>query len=342
MSILVTGGAGFIGSHTCVELLEHGFDVVVADDFSNSSPAALDVVRRLTGRDLALHRVDLRSAAELDEIFAAHEIGAVIHFAARKLVGESMTRPLEYFDVNIGGTVKLLLAMQRHGVGRLVFSSSCSIYGDQYARPITEEDLPGPVNPYASSKLICEQLIASACDLVPGFRAISLRYFNPAGAHPSGELGESPAGLVSNVVPVIVRVASGRLDKLAVFGADYDTPDGTAIRDYIHVMDIAEAHRLALDHLDDESGIRMLNLGTGTGLSVLELIAAFEDACGVQIPYVVTRRRPGDVARLVAAVGAAQQALGWRPSRSVADMLSDAWRFEQATVALEGKRQKGA
>jgi UDP-glucose 4-epimerase len=329
MTILVTGGAGFIGSHTCVELLEHGHDVVVVDDFSNSYPHALDAIRRVTGRDVPAHEVDLRDAHGLDQVFGSHQISAVIHFAAKKHVGESMTMPLEYFDVNIGGTINLLRTMAAHGVGRLVFSSSCSVYGDQYERPITEDDAPAPVNPYARSKLICEQVIESACALTPNLRALCLRYFNPAGAHPSGLLGESPKGAPSNVFPVLMKVAAGQIDKLKVFGADYDTPDGTAIRDYLHVMDVAQAHRLALEHLDDESGMRVLNLGTGTGLSVLELVNTCEEACGVDIPYLITDRRPGDVARLVADIGQAQRALGWRASQDARSMLSDAWRFEQ-------------
>ncbi len=328
MSILVTGGAGFIGSHACVELLDHGHDVVVADDFSNSFPRALDAVRRVTGRAVPAHAVDLRDAHGLDEVLGSHDISAVIHFAARKHVGESMSIPLEYYDVNIGGTISLLRAMAAHQVGRLVFSSSCSVYGDQYRRPITEDDPTAPVNPYARSKLICEQVIESACALT-GLRALSLRYFNPAGAHPSGLLGESPRGAPSNVVPVLMKVAAGQLGKLTVFGADYDTPDGTAIRDYLHVMDVARAHRLALEHLEDAPGMRVLNLGTGTGLSVLELVRACEEACGADIPYVITDRRPGDVARLVADAGLARRAWGWHASHDVRSILRDAWRFEQ-------------
>lgn len=329
MTILVTGGAGFIGSHTCAELLEHGYDVVVADDFSNSSPAALAAVTRVTGRNLAVHEVDLRDTRGLHRVFDAHDISAVIHFAAKKAVGESMTIPLDYFDVNVGGTISLLRAMAGHGVRKLVFSSSCSIYGEAYSRPIAESDPPGPVNPYARSKLICEQILESACAAHGDFRAISLRYFNPAGAHPSGLIGESPRGVPSNVVPFMMQVAAGRLERLAIFGADYDTPDGSAIRDYIHVMDVAEAHRVAVEHLDDEPGMRALNLGTGTGCSVLGLVRAFEETCGVSVPCAVTARRPGDVTALVADASLVRQAWGWRPSRSVADLLADAWRFER-------------
>jgi len=328
MSILVTGGAGFIGSHTCAELLEHGHDVVVVDDFSNSQRGSLSAVRRLTGRDMAIHTVDLRNASALIGVFASHEISAVIHFAAKKAVGESMTIPLDYFDVNVGGTIGLLKAMKAHKVHRLVFSSSCSIYGDMYTRPISEDDPPGPVNPYARSKLICEQILQSACAVHQDLKVLSLRYFNPAGAHPSGLIGESPHGVPSNVVPHMTRVAAGQLGRLEVFGADYDTPDGTAIRDYIHVMDVAEAHRLAIEHLDDAPGMRAFNLGTGTGSSVLELISTFEETCHVQVPYAIAGRRPGDVASLVADANLVEKEWGWRASRDLASIFADAWRFQ--------------
>jgi UDP-glucose 4-epimerase len=329
MSLLVTGGAGFIGSHTCAELLDHGYDVVVADDFSNSHGGSLSAVRRLTGRDMAIHSVDLRDADALGQIFASHDISAVIHFAAKKAVGESVEIPLEYFAVNVSGTIGLLRAMLAHGVHELVFSSSCSIYGDQYTRPICEEDPPRPVNPYARSKLICEQILESVCATYPDLSVISLRYFNPAGAHPSGLIGESPRGVPSNVVPYMMRVAAGRLARLPVFGGDYDTQDGTAVRDYIHVMDVAEAHRLAVEHLDEGPGMRAFNLGTGTGSSVLELISTFETTCGVQVPYVITERRPGDVTSLVADATLVEKEWGWRPSRDLASIFADSWRFQQ-------------
>jgi len=329
MSILVTGGAGFIGSHTCAELLEHGHDVVVADDFSNSHRGSLSAVRRLTGRDMAIHSVDLRNASALGQVFASHDISAVIHFAAKKAVGESIEIPLDYFDVNVGGTIGLLRAMLANDVRRLVFSSSCSIYGDQYSRPICEEDPPRPVNPYARSKLICEQILESACATYTDLSVTSLRYFNPAGAHPSGLIGESPRGVPSNVVPYMMRVAAGRLERLPVFGGDYDTRDGSAVRDYIHVMDVAEAHRLAVEHPDERPGMRAFNLGTGTGSSVLELIRTFETTCRVQVPYVVTGRRPGDVTSLVADATLVEKEWGWRPTRDLAAIFADSWRFQQ-------------
>ncbi len=328
MSVLVTGGAGFIGSHTCAELLGHHRDVVVVDDFSNSYPAALDSLARLAGRTPPIHRVDLREASGLDRVFADHDIDAVIHFAAKKAVGESMTTPLDYFDVNVSGTISLLRAMRAHGVSKIVFSSSCSVYGDQYSRPIAEDDPPEPVNPYARSKLICEQMLESACGTYADLSVISLRYFNPAGGHPSGLLGECPRGVPSNVVPYMVRVAAGKLEKLQVFGGDYPTPDGTAIRDYIHVMDVAEAHRLAVEHLDDEPGLRVLNLGTGTGASVLDLVRTFEETCGVRVPYAIAGRRPGDVTSLIADAGLVARQWGWRPMRDLAAVFADSWRFQ--------------
>jgi UDP-glucose 4-epimerase len=329
MSILVTGGAGFIGSHTCAALLDHGYDVIVADDFSNSHRASVSTVRELTRTDMAVHSVDVRDAAALGEVFSSHHISAVIHFAAKKAVGESMTIPLDYFDVNVSGTISVLKAMMAHNVHRLVFSSSCSIYGDKYSRPICEDDPPYPVNPYARSKLICEQILESACAVHRDLKAISLRYFNPAGAHQSGLIGESPRGVPSNIVPHMTRVAAGRLERLEVFGADYDTPDGSAIRDYIHVMDVADAHRLAVEHLDGGPGMRVFNLGTGKGSSVLELITAFEETCNTRVPYVVTGRRPGDVASLVADASLVEKEWGWRPSRDLDSIFADAWRFQQ-------------
>jgi UDP-glucose 4-epimerase len=329
MTILVTGGAGFIGSHTCVELAEHGYDVAVVDDFSNSLPGVMDGVRHLTGREIAVHNADIRDATALASVFDSHDVSAVIHFAAKKAVGESALIPLEYFDVNIGGTVSLLRAMACHGVHKLVFSSSCSIYGDGYSRPIAESDRPEPTNPYARSKLVCEQVIEAAAAVNPELTAISLRYFNPAGAHPSGLVGERPHGVPGNIVPHIMKVASGQLEKLHIFGGDYETADGTAVRDYIHVMDVAEAHVLALDQLGDQDGPRVLNLGTGRGLSVLELVKTFEETCAVRVPHTITARRPGDVASLVADSSLAKAAWGWQTSRSVKDLLSDAWRFEQ-------------
>ena len=328
-AILVTGGAGFIGSHTCVELLDAGDEVVVIDDYSNSRPAALERVSGITGKSVTVHQADLRDRSALSRVFDEHPIGAVIHFAAKKAVGESTQIPLEYFDINIGGTTNLLRTMKDHKVSRLVFSSSCSIYGDAPAEPLAESAPAAPTNPYALSKWICEQLLAEACRRLPELSVIALRYFNPIGAHPSGLLGEDPLGVPYNVMPYLAQIAVGRLPELNVFGDDYDTPDGTAIRDYIHVVDVADAHRVALQHLDDCTGFRVFNLGTGTGVSVLQLVAAFSAACGEEIPYRIVGRRAGDVPSLVADPSLVEREWGWRTTRELAEMCRDAWNFQQ-------------
>lgn len=328
-TVLVTGGAGFIGSHTCVELLNAGYEVVVIDDYSNSHAESLDRVREITGRSPVVYAVDLRDRVGLSAVFADHSIDAVIHFAAKKAVGESTQIPLEYFDINIGGTTNLIRTMKDHGVFRMVFSSSCSIYGDGSAAPLSETDPAGPTNPYALSKWICEQLLIQACTYVPEFSVIALRYFNPIGAHPSGLLGEDPLGVPNNVLPYLAQIAVGRLTELSVFGDDYPTRDGTCIRDYIHVVDVADAHRVALEHLDDADGFRVFNLGTGSGVSVLELVAAFSKACGQNIPYRIVGRRAGDVASLIANAAHVEREWGWRTQRDLADMCADAWRFQE-------------
>ena len=327
MTIMVTGGAGYIGSHTCADLLAHGYDVVVVDDFSNSTPEAVAALRRVSGRDVASYRADVRDGRALGEIFAAHRIDTVIHFAAKKSVPESVQVPLDYYDVNVAGTASLVRSMTEHGVRRIVFSSSCSIYGDAHPEPLNEDDPPGPTNPYARSKLICEQLLADACVASTDLSAIALRYFNPVGAHTSGDLGEVPTGHFDNLMPRLCAVAAGQADKLQVFGTDYPTPDGSASRDYVHVMDVAEAHRVAIDHLDDRAGMRLLNVGTGTGVSVLGLIDAFTRTCGVPVPYALAGRRPGDVASLTADPSRIAAQWGWRASRDVTQMCQDAWRF---------------
>lgn len=328
-TVLVTGGAGFIGSHTCVELLEAGDDVVVIDDYSNSHPASLDRVREITGRAPAVYEVDLRDRAGLASVFDAHPIDSVIHFAAKKAVGESTQIPLEYFDINIGGTTNLVRTMKDYGVWRLVFSSSCSIYGDGSAAPLSESDPAKPTNPYANSKWICEKLLSQACTYLPELSVIALRYFNPIGAHPGGLLGEDPLGVPNNVMPYLAQIAVGRLTELSVFGDDYPTPDGTAIRDYIHVVDVADAHRVALEHLDDQTGFRVFNLGTGSGVSVLQLVAAFSEACGQEIPHRIVGRRAGDVASLIADARHVEREWGWRTKRDLADMCRDAWTFQR-------------
>jgi UDP-glucose 4-epimerase len=332
MAILVTGGAGFIGSHTCVELLEHGFEVVVADNYANSTPAVIGAVQALAGGRISARNVDLHDGAQIDRVFGEHRVDAVIHFAARKSVPESVRIPAEYYRTNVTGTVNLVRAMLAHEVRHLVFSSSCSVYGDQFSDQITELARPVPTNPYARSKLICEQILGDVCGAHPDLSVLALRYFNPVGAHPSGSLGENPAGAPANLMPRIAQVATGRLDRVQVFGVDYPTKDGSAVRDYIHVMDVAEAHRIGLEYTRDRSGMRVLNIGTGHGVSVLELIDTFQESCGVLVPYEVTGRRPGDVASLIADPSLADQEWGWRPARQLQIMCRDAWRFERRTA----------
>ncbi|WP_432068678.1 UDP-glucose 4-epimerase GalE [Streptomyces sp. C10-9-1] len=329
-TFLVTGGAGFIGSHTCVELLRSGHEVVVLDDHSNSSPEALERVVKIAGRPIAaVHTSDVRDRRALDAVFTSHPIDAVIHFAAKKAVGESVHIPLTYYDINVGGTTALASAMHDHGVHRLVFSSSCSIYGNATVVPLTEQSPAAPTNPYATTKWTCERILADLCRHVPELRVLALRYFNPAGAHPSGLLGEDPSGVPNNIMPFLTQIAVGRREELSVFGDDYPTPDGTGVRDYIHVVDVAEGHVAALDHLDDEPGLQVFNLGTGRGSSVLELVRAFEEASGRPIPYRIAPRRPGDVARLVADPAKVATAWGWTARRDVAVMCRDAWNFQQ-------------
>jgi len=336
-TILVTGGAGFIGSHTCLELLEHGYEVVVVDNHSNSSPRALERVQKLAGRPLIAYEVDVRDREALGDVFAAHPVDAVIHFAAKKAVGESMQIPLAYYDVNVGGTATLLGVMEAHGVQQLVFSSSCSIYGDAVRLPLDEDSPPGPTNPYARSKWVCEQMMADACVPDPERSVIALRYFNPVGAHPSGELGEDPTGVPNNLMPYLAQVAVGRLEEVTVFGADYPTPDGTCVRDYLHVVDLAEGHRLALEHLADDTGLQVLNLGTGVGVSVLELLTAFGQACGAPLAHRIAARRPGDVPELIADPRRVKRVWGWRSTRDIAAMCADAWRFQQLNPAGYGR-----
>lgn len=329
-TVLVTGGAGFIGSHTCVELLDSGYDVVVVDDYSNSSPHALDRVTKIAERPVtAVYETDIRDRRALAAVFASHSIDAVIHFAAKKAVGESVEKPVEYYDTNIGGLTALLAVMHENDVHRLVFSSSCSVYGDATAVPLDEHSPARPTNPYAKTKWLGERILADTAHRLPRLRVLALRYFNPVGAHPSGLLGEDPRGVPNNVMPYISQVAGGRTERLNVFGDDYDTPDGTGVRDYVHVVDVAQAHRIALEHLDDEPGMRVFNLGTGIGSSVLQLLETFSQVCGTDIPYTITGRRPGDVAELVADPRAIATAWNWTTSRDLTAMCRDAWRFQQ-------------
>jgi UDP-glucose 4-epimerase len=334
---LVTGGAGFIGSHCCLDLILNGYDVVVADNLSNSSAEAVERVRRLTGGNVTFHDLDVADKAALDGVFASHAIDVVVHFAAYKAVGDSMNRPLEYYTNNLTGLLSLLNAMRDADVKHLIFSSSCSIYGDAVELPLTEDSPARPTNPYAKSKWMCEQILADLSARYPDWSVTALRYFNPAGAHESGEMGEDPAGIPGNVVPYLTQLAAGRRPELQVFGSDYPTPDGTAVRDYIHVMDVVEGHRLALE-TGPVPGFRRYNLGTGVGTSVLELIREFTAASGKEIPYRIVGRRPGDVPELVASADLARTELGWTARRNLTEMCQDAWRFQDKNpLGYEGK-----
>ncbi|MER6674021.1 UDP-glucose 4-epimerase GalE [Streptomyces sp. NPDC000983] len=343
-TVLVTGGGGFIGSHTCVELLDHGYEVIVVDNYSNSSSQVFARVERVAGRFVgAVYDLDIRDRHALSAVFDRHTVDAVLHFAGLKSASGSLRRPVDYYDVNVGGTMALLGAMHSHGVHQLVYSSSCSVYGAAGPGPIREDAPTRPGHPYAQSKWICEQILADLCRRHPEYSVLCMRYFNPAGAHPSGLLGEDPRGTPDNLMPYLAQVAVGRHPRLSVRGGDYPTRDGTAVRDYLHVMDCVEAYRTALDHLADRTGLQVFNLARGKGSSVLDVVDTFSRACGRQVPYEVEQRRPGDVAELVADVSAADRAWGWRPTRDLADMCRDSWRFQQLNplgYAGSARRQK--
>lgn len=328
MRVLVCGGAGYIGSHTCVVLAERGHEAVVVDNFVNSAPAVLQRVERLIGRPLEAHCLDIRDGAGLDALFARQRYDAVLHFAALKSVGESCARPLDYFDNNIAGTIVLLRAMRAAGIPRLVFSSSATVYGEPASVPIDEGAPLSATNPYGRTKLVMEQLIDDVCRADPEFQAVSLRYFNPVGAHPSGLIGEAPNGIPNNLMPYVCQVATGKREYLQVFGGDWPTVDGTGVRDYIHVMDLARAHVDALERLEGVRGHLPLNLGVGRGVSVLQLVAAFAAASGREIPYRIVGRREGDVAEAWADPRRAEAMLGWRAQLGVEDMCGDAWRWQ--------------
>ena len=330
-TILVTGGAGYIGSHTCVELLAAGYEVLVVDNFSNSKPEALRRVEEIAGRKLgAFYRADIRDKAALREVFKAHAIDAVIHFAALKAVGESVAKPLMYYDNNIAGTVALAEVMAEAGVKSLVFSSSATVYGDPASVPIREDFPTGPTNPYGRTKWMMEFVLSDLAAADPEWRVALLRYFNPVGAHASGRIGEDPNGLPNNLMPYVSQVAVGRLPQLRVFGGDYPTSDGTGVRDYIHVVDLAVGHVAAVRRLTERPGVLTVNLGTGRGYSVIEVVKAFEKASGRPVPYEIVARRPGDVAQCYAEPGLAERELGWRAQRGIDEMCADAWRWQSA------------
>ncbi len=329
-AVLVTGGAGYIGSHTVIALCQAGFDVAIVDNFRNSKPAAVTAVESIVGRSLSCHRLDVRDEAAMARLFAQTTFGAVLHFAGLKAVGESVAMPIDYYDTNVQGTLSLVKAMQATGCKRMVFSSSCTVYGEPRQVPIDESHSISPTNPYGRSKAMVEQILQDLAAADSGWKVALLRYFNPVGAHESGMIGEDPNGVPNNLMPFISQVAVGRLPQLKVFGNDYDTVDGTGVRDYIHVMDLARGHVAALGHLERISGARAINLGTGRGYSVLEMLSQFEHASGRKIPFEIVDRRSGDVPLVFADTGRALHELEWRAEHGIERMCSDAWRCWQS------------
>ncbi|MDD3927410.1 MAG: UDP-glucose 4-epimerase GalE [bacterium] len=327
MNILVTGGAGYIGSHTCVSLLETGHTVVVADNLCNSRADTLDRVKQITGKDVIFSRIDVTDEAAVNSLFADYSFDGVIHFAGHKAVGESVAKPLKYYRNNIISTIVLAEACQRYGVKRFVFSSSATVYGDNEVPFVESMPLLPATNPYGETKAVCERILIDAAKANPDWSVALLRYFNPVGAHESGLIGDAPDGIPNNLMPYITQVAKGKLDKLRIFGDDYPTVDGTGVRDYIHVMDLAEGHVAALDKLT--SGVHVYNLGTGQGTSVLQLVKAFEDANGMKLSCAIVARRPGDIAECYANASKAKRELGWVAKRDLLEMCRDAWRFEK-------------
>lgn len=327
MNILVTGGAGYIGSHTCVFLLEAGHTVIVADNLCNSSAETLDRVKRITGRDIIFYRADVTDEKAVDAVFGGHPVDAVIHFAGLKSIGESVSRPLEYYYNNTVGTMVVVKACKKYGVKRFVFSSSAAVYGDNKVPFVETMALMPATNPYGETKVISERILADAAKADPDFSVALLRYFNPVGAHESGLIGETPRGIPNNLMPYITQVAKKKLDRLCIFGSDYQTADGTGVRDYIHVCDLAEGHIAALYKL--KKGAEVYNLGTGRGVSVLQMVKAFERVNGVAVPCETAARRPGDIAVCYADPSKAERELGFKAGRDLDDMCRDAWRFEK-------------
>jgi UDP-glucose 4-epimerase len=329
-TILVTGGAGYIGSHTCLELLNADFQVVVVDNLCNSMITSLERVQELTGKQLTFIEADLRDKQALEQIFTAHSIDAVIHFAGLKAVGESVNIPIDYYQNNIGGTINLLEVMNHASVKNIVFSSSATVYGDPECLPITENSPLSATNPYGRSKLMVEEMLGDVYISDSSWNVALLRYFNPVGAHHSGRIGEDPSDIPNNLMPYITQVAVGKLEQLSVFGGDYATTDGTGVRDYIHVVDLALGHIKALQKLATNPGLVTYNLGTGQGYSVIEMARAFEQASGKPVPYEIVARRPGDIAACYADPGLAQRELGWRAERGLQQMCEDSWRWQSA------------
>lgn len=327
MNILVTGGAGYIGSHTCVELLKNNYSVIIVDNLINSKIETIDKIKEISGKDLAFYQIDVTDEIKLEEIFKLHKIDGVIHFAGLKAVGESVEKPLEYYYNNLVSTMILSKMCLKYNVNKFIFSSSATVYGDQPS-PLEEDLEPKKTtNPYGETKAMSERILIDTANVNPNFSVSLLRYFNPVGAHESGLIGEDPNGMPNNLMPFITKVANGELEKLSVFGDDYDTIDGTGVRDYIHVVDLAKGHVKAIEKL--ENGVNIYNLGTGRGTSVLELVNAFIEANVVDVPYEIVERRPGDLATCFADPSKAEKELGWKAEKDIDDMVRDAWRFEQ-------------
>ena len=327
--ILVTGGAGFIGSHTCVEFLEAGYSVVVLDNLSNSKEESIHRIEKITGKQINFYRADMRDEEAVRTIFTEQEIDSVVHFAGLKAVGESVEKPLEYYENNINGTFVLLKIMREFACKKFVFSSSATVYGVNNPVPYIENMPTSATNPYGYTKVMIEQILHDVCIADPEFRVVALRYFNPIGAHKSGLIGEDPNGIPNNLLPYIGQVAVGKLEQISVFGNDYDTPDGTGVRDYIHVVDLAKGHVSALDYANQNKGFIAINLGTGHGVSVLEMIHAYEKACGHALKYQITDRRAGDIASSYANAELAKQLLNWEAHETLETMCEDSWRFMQ-------------
>ncbi len=330
MAILVTGGAGFIGTHTVIELQNAGYDVVVMDNLCNSSKEALIRVEKITGKKVPFYEADIRDKKALEEIFTNEKIDGCIHFAGLKAVGESVKKPLEYYENNISGTLNLLEVMRNYNCKSIIFSSSATVYGDPAMIPITEECPKGTcTNPYGWTKSMLEQILTDLHTADPEWNVVLLRYFNPIGAHKSGTIGENPNGIPNNLMPYVTQVAVGKLKELGVFGNDYDTPDGTGVRDYIHVVDLAVGHVKAVKKLEEKTGLRIYNLGTGHGYSVLDIVKNFEEATGVKIPYVIKERRAGDIATCYSDASKAKRELGWEAKYGIKEMCEDSWRWQK-------------
>ena len=329
MAILVTGGAGYIGSHTSVELLNEGREIVIIDDFSNSKPEVLEKIKEITKKDFKFYEIDYLNREQLEKVFEENEIEAVMNFAGYKAVGESVQKPLEYYENNVSGAIVLLQTMRKYGVKKFIFSSSATVYGDPEIIPIIEDcKTGGTTNPYGTTKLFIEQILQDLYKSDNSWDISILRYFNPVGAHESGLIGEEPQGIPNNLMPYVARVASGQLEQLSVFGNDYDTHDGTGVRDYIHVVDLAKGHLKALEKLEKENtGIYIYNLGTGTGYSVLDMVKAFEDATGRTVKYRIAERRPGDIATCYSNPKKAEKELNWKATKTLKDMCQDSWRY---------------